>query len=161
MSKKDLSKESQVSLDYIEPHSGMRVIQREDGRLRVTMDCFDAGKTEQSHKDGTDINYILMQHVKAGVKPALADHEFIDFTKMPDYQTCLNTVLSIDGYFDQLPIKVKEAFKQDPALLMDAIKDPTQRGRLIELGVLNANTSLIEGSPSSGTGETPVAPSGA
>lgn len=125
---------------YID-HAGHLVEIRSDGSRRVSLGFDgDAGCTEQSHKEFADISYILNQHIKqTGSLPQLMPGQFQDLTSLPDYQTCLNTVLQIDDLFDSLPVKVKEEFGQDPVRFTRSLSDPMQRDRLIELGVLDAS----------------------
>ncbi|QXP08451.1 MAG: internal scaffolding protein [Arizlama microvirus] len=119
--------------------SGHDVIIRANGSRRVSLSFEnDPGLTVQNHKDSCDITNILAGHIRMGDMPPMPESVFTDLTNMPDYQTCLNTVMAIDDIFDNLPPKVKIAFEQNPAALMAAVEDPTQRDRLIELGVFTA-----------------------
>jgi hypothetical protein len=153
MSKRDLSEACKV---VVRDHSGHDVWIRPNGTREVQLSFVgDPGKTEQSHKDICEISYILGQHAKAGLKPALMPHDVLDLTALPDYQTCLNSVLKIDDLFDTLSVDIKSEFDHDPARLMAALRDPSQEGRLVELGVLNARVKPTEGIPPVDEGKTP------
>lgn len=105
----------------------------------------DPGKTEQSHAHACSITNIIAQHVRAGLPLDMPQSEFIDLTVVPDYQTALNTVMAIDDMFESLPSRIRNAFDNDPALLLQAMSDPSQRVRLTELGVLNVMDDVVAG----------------
>lgn len=116
------------------------------GRRRVFIDFSnDPGLTEQSHKDSCDITYILSQHVRMGGIPPMPEQAFQDFTNVPDYQTCLNTVLQINTLFEQLPLEARVAYDHNPAKFMAAVEDPMHRDTLIKLGVFKPKDGASEG----------------
>lgn len=117
-------------------HGGNDVYIRSNGTRSVTLSFIgDPGLTVQSHKESCDIGYIVDSHLRLGGVPPMPESAFNDFSEMPDYQTALNTVMAIDELFSNLPIKIKSHFDNNPAALMAAVEDPSQRDTLIELGV--------------------------
>lgn len=133
-----MAKNSNHLTSWVES-SGHIVTKRDNGTLDVSLSFEgDPGKTEQSHKDSTDISYLLNNYVQSGEQPKIPEQVFQDFSDLPDYQTCLNIVKDIDHLFNSLPIEVKSAYDQNPALFMQAVEDPAQRERLVALGVFNA-----------------------
>lgn len=118
--------------------------QRSDGSHRVRL-IFqgDPGRTIQSYKESTDITKILERHLRQGVIPPMPESEFQSFVGLPDYQTCLNTVIKAQDLFSQLPISIKAHFDNDPELLMKAVEDPSRRNELIELGVFKPNDENV------------------
>lgn len=146
---------SKKNIDSWIDHAGNVCTRRPDGSLDVSLSFKgDPGLTEQSHKELCDIEYIINRHIGAGntlVVPPEAREVFQDFTMIPDYQECLNIVDSIDQTFATLPAKVRGAFDHRPALLMDALNDPTQWDRLVSLGILEAKKPVQGDSSTDGS----------
>lgn len=111
-----------------------------DGRPREVIDCSkDELLTEQHHLQACDINVIMASYEKTGQVPVYSNMQplYEDFTMVADYQSALNAVISAEEAFMSLPANVRSAFDNNPALLIEAINDPTQRDRLIGLGLIN------------------------
>lgn len=147
MTKKNFSAsridDEQPVSSYIEEHTGMIVELYPNGRKRVRMDFSnDPGVTDPSFLQSCDLEHLISLHVQSGQSFTLPESELVDFTQMPDYQTALNTVIKIDEYFSHLPVSVKQAYDNNPALLMAALDDPSQRDRLIQLGVFKPMEGL-------------------
>lgn len=107
-----------------------------DGRRRVSLDFSnDPGCTEQSHKSMCDLEMIINRHLMSGGLPPLPESTYVDLTNLPSYQEALNVVLTIESTFEQLPLKVRDAFGHDPEAFMAALHDPANKDHLIELGV--------------------------
>lgn len=139
------------SNSYIEA-SGHTVTKRPNGTLDVSLSFVnDPGRTEQSHANACDISYILAQHVRAGVSPQVPEGVFNDLTQIVDYQTALNVVDSIHSIFESLPLKVRVAYDHNPSLFMQAVEDPSERDKLVELGVF-----MTKDGHSSGEGKPEV-----
>lgn len=118
-----------------------------NGKRRVYLDFSDCPiLTEQSHKESCDIRNILSQHLRLNSMPPMPEAVFTDLSDLPDYQTCLNTVMSIDSIFQSLPSGVRTAFNGDPAALMAAVEDPAQRDKLVALGVFKPSEGVVKGS---------------
>lgn len=139
---------SKSSVLPVKEFSGHMVLVRPDGSKRVYLD-FSNEKciTEQSHLGQTDVGYLVNQFLRSGQPAPLMDGVFNDYTDMPSYQECLNMVQDIDHIFENLPIAVKTAFDQSPALFMQALEDPSQRERLTELGVFERKDALLNEVP--------------
>lgn len=137
-----LASEMIVGDSYVDS-AGNLVTKRANGTLSVKAPL-PSGKcrVEKSHAAGTDISTILNAYVRSNVPIQMPPTVFNDFTQIPDYQSCLNAVNSIDDYFSALPSKVRAAFDHRPSLLMDALNDPSKRDMLIELGVLEPSTAV-------------------
>lgn len=109
------------------------ITKRDNGRLRVQLDFVgDPGKTEQSHKDSTDITYMINQHVRMGGSFELPPAALQDYTGIPTYQEALNTVMEMDDLFNNLPLPIREAYGHDPAKLAQALEDPSQKLKVME-----------------------------
>lgn len=121
------------------------------GRKRVFVDFSnDPGLTEQSHSPMTDITAIVNYHTRMGGIPPMPESTFVDLTQTLPYQEALNSVLQINSLFENLPLKARVAYDHNPALFMAAVEDPSQRDRLIELGIFNPKVEEPLASPAPG-----------
>ena len=75
----------------------------------------------------------------------MPETQFNDLTNIPDYQTALNAVNSIESLFEQLPLQVRVEYGHDPVLFMDAVHDPSQRDKLVSLGVFEPMEGPVAG----------------
>jgi phage internal scaffolding protein len=119
----------------------------------------DQGVTKQSHKDECDVNQILARYERTGVVTHLAKGipQFADVSQIGDYHSALEQVRQADEFFMGLPAKVRSAFDNDPALLLDAVHDPAQRDKLEKLGLLEIIPvkDVDSGSDATGVAATP------
>lgn len=137
-------------------HAGNIVQIFESGRKRVMLDFTgDPGLTEQAHKDQCDIVNLINSHLRFGGIPPMPESTFVDLTNMPSYSEALNTVLKIDDIFEQLPLKVRDAYGHDPVIFMDALHDPMQRDKLVELGIFNPMDGVDAGGAPPASNNTP------
>lgn len=97
----------------------------------------DPGLTEQSHAESCDINHIMASYIKSGQVPVMANQvpRYDDFSSVKDFHSALNLVIQGEEAFAQLPANVRKEYDHDPANFLIALEDPTQRAKLIELGV--------------------------
>lgn len=98
----------------------------------------DPGLTEQCHRDECDINRIMANYAKTGQVPVYTSKvpQYSDFTQVVDYQTALNLVMDAQDSFYELPAEVRSEYENDPAKFLQALDDPAQKEKLIDLGVL-------------------------
>ena len=100
-----------------------RVAQSFEGQKSMTI---------QSDRTRSDIESILNQGI-AAVDPR--QMSFFDVSDMPDFRGVRDAINSAYNSFDNLPAKVRKEFENDPANLIDALADPEQNDRMIELGI--------------------------
>lgn len=97
----------------------------------------DPGLTEQSHRDSCDINRIMANYEKTGLVPvnssAVPRHG--DFTYAGDYHEAMNMLIAAQDSFMDLPAHVRKEYDNDPARFLDALEDPTEKAKLVALGV--------------------------
>lgn len=107
-------------------------------RRRVSLDCGDQVITKQSHKEECDIHNILRQYSRTGVIQHIQKGKasYDDLPDAVDYQSALNIQLEASAAFAQLPARVRDSFRNDPAQLLLALQDPAQADRLRDLGLL-------------------------
>ena len=96
--------------------------------------------TQQSSKDSCDINSILKRYRKTGVISHFrADGgSYEDMPPSMDFHEAVNLVMEAQAGFDALPATVRSEFGNDPAKFLDFLKDPDNRPRAIELGLIDA-----------------------
>lgn len=102
----------------------------------------------QDEKVVSDINYIVSRYAdgKSGVVTLDlgADSSTLvygDATLPGDYSTALELVQSVTQEFYDLPAKVRAEFGHDPMNLINALADPVQKERLIDLRLLSPDPS--------------------
>ncbi len=98
--------------------------------------------TDQSQYKDTDINNIVRRYQTTGLldSPGTVPFETLqygDATLLPDYQTALDLVNSVQEEFSSLPSEVREKFGHDPMQLLDALQDPTKKEMLQDIGLLS------------------------
>ena len=122
---------------------------------QVGLEFTEPSMTEQHFKDECDINNIVATYQQTGVLPS-GDRQplFGDFADFPQ------DLMSAQHYFDeaqdrfmQLDANIRKEFGNNPAMLLDFIRDEKNRDRAIELG-------LIERPPAVQQQETKVSSSG-
>ncbi len=116
-----------------------------DGRGRPRVQTTDFGKslTVQSDADQANIQKILEKYEAVGLIDHLVDVElqYGDISELTDYADAMRQVSEAEGKFMTLPSKVREVFKHDVAIWLDAANDglsDIQRAQLKKLGVLEA-----------------------
>ncbi len=110
--------------------------------------------TDQSQYKDTDINNIVRKYQVTGLldSPGSVPFETLqygDATLLPDYQTALDLVNSVESEFSSLPSEVREKFGHDPMQLLEALQDPTKQQMLQDVGLLSkpADPKLVPTNP--------------
>lgn len=113
-------------------------------------------RTKQADGPGTDINFIVNQYARSGVLPTMMPPQFGDATMFTSIQDALSLMSEAGAYFASLPSKVRERFKNDPALFVMAANDPAATPVFVELGLMPAPKEEpgAAGASGSGTGGT-------
>lgn len=104
---------------------------------RVQLDCGSELITEQWHKSECDINTILKQYQKTGIIAHInkSHGEYADLPDQMDFQAALALVQEASSAFSTLPSVVRDRFNNSPASFLLALRDPSQRAYLEEVGV--------------------------
>lgn len=122
-------------------------------RHKVTVDCHLPKKTEQSHANSVDINYIVAQFHKTGMMPqALKKPQYLDNTNPPTLIDAFYAVQDAREAFENLPAKVRALMGNDPSQLENFISDEENHDILIKHGVLikKDKTADMEAQPKKG-----------
>lgn len=106
--------------------------------VRVALDFTGTvSMARQSHKQEADINFIVGRYMRGGGLPQVRGAFYGDVSDVPsDYREALDVVQRSREAFMQLPAKVRARFENDPAEVLDFIRDPANRDEAIELGLL-------------------------
>nr|QJB18751.1 MAG: internal scaffolding protein [Microvirus sp.] len=122
--------------------------------------------TLQQFMEECDIRGILSHFEKTGIlKTRDGNPIYGDFTKIPDFQSAMNTVILANDTFMQLPAAVRDRFQNDPARLMEFLGDPSNQAEAVKLGLAEAPLETApepsiapEGSPTGSEEPVPPAP---
>lgn len=99
--------------------------------------CLDESRTEQEHAEEADINYIADRFMRTGEAPQVLNLPTEgDFEGIFDFQTAMNTIAQAKQEFMTLPAKVRTRFGNDPAQLLEFVKDKNNRDEAIKLGFI-------------------------
>lgn len=125
---------------------------------RVHPDLHGESMTKQSFKDECDIHNILAAYKRTGMIEHIMRHEprFDDLPDDVDYQSNLNIVMEAQENFARLPARLRAEFGNDPGRFLQALQDPKNAERFIELGLLERPTSTVPSASSSVPSQPPT-----
>lgn len=94
--------------------------------------------TKQSEKDACDINRIMRRYEATGMLEHTSRIQgvFSDVSDAVDYQSALHVVDSATNAFYSLSAKVRKRFNNNPAELLDFVRNPANRKEALDLGLL-------------------------
>lgn len=135
------------------------IIKRENGSLRILMHCEGESETRQEFAKETDINTIMKRYEKTGQITHLASRIpwYGDATEITDYKSAWDAVIQAQEAFEELPARIREKFENDPQKLIEALQDPQQEEKLVELGVLEKKSVPSNPQEPGKTSEAPAA----
>lgn len=111
-------------------------------RVRVTLDT-GPGKTEQSHKKDTDMNYILRGYQKTGLIRHAKEHAGkYDDIAVQDFQEAIFIVTNAQRQFDELPSNIRKRFGNNPAEFLEFVQNPENKAEMQTLGILQGNDGI-------------------
>jgi len=94
--------------------------------------------TKSEFKNECDINVIMKKYQKTGVLPIGIENNgvYLDVSDVPTYQDCLNTVISAQNAFNELPSALRKRFGGDIERYLEYVNDPKNVSEMIELGMI-------------------------
>lgn len=97
-----------------------------------------SGKTKQSFKDESDINFILARFKRTRVIDWVDKYpaRYGDATGY-DFQDALNIVVKGREAFAALPASIRSRFANDPAQFLDFVHDKANEEEMRKMGLLN------------------------
>jgi len=112
-------------------------------RPKVVFDVKDPlsrSVTNQSDKDGADINKIMERYEKTGLLPDFGRTPcYGDFSGILDYHALQNTLAKASEAFDLLPAGIRFRFGNDPANLIDFLHNTDNDEEAVKLGLKDAS----------------------
>lgn len=118
------------------------VLPEEALRQCTTVDCsVEPSRTKQSFAQEADINFLMDRFMSTGYFPSVEElggpqAMFGDFSEGISYMEALERVRAADEGFRSLDAKVRDRFRNDPALLLEFLSDPANRGEALKLGLV-------------------------
>lgn len=131
-------------------------------KKKVLKVCED-GRTKQSFKQECDVNFVIQRYKNTGVLPRLTALKAMygDVTEV-DFQRAQDVVLRAEDAFAQLPSKLRQRFKNDPAEFLAFVGDSRNVDELVDLGICSRREVAQHGAGSApGGGGAVSAGSGA
>lgn len=105
---------------------------------------FAKSKTQQSHKDGCDINRLVRLYSTGAIKmDPLSPDDFRESGDMT-YHEAHNFVKQIEEKFEELPAKVRAEFQNDPSEFHKFIQNPENLERITDQGVLSEHDLKVK-----------------
>lgn len=100
------------------------------------------GRTHQSFKDETNVNFIVDRYAKTGLwgsmlKSGTSVPLFGDFTNVPDFVESMQRIAQAHADFDALPSKLRKRFNNRPEELLEFLSDKNNRAEAEALGLVN------------------------
>lgn len=96
--------------------------------------------TKQEFKKQCDINHIVASAKRNGqelLQPVeILESVGMDLTQLPDYATALNQVILAEEAFQGLDAKIRRKFNDNPANLIEFLKDPSNKEEGQKLGLI-------------------------
>lgn len=108
----------------------------------------DEGMTQQQFVESSDINNIMARYVKTDVLDHVKKYEekYGDTTSL-DLHESLNIIKEANEMFADLPSKVRNRFKNDPAEFLDFVQDDANAAEAYELGLTNTKPPIPPDKP--------------
>lgn len=128
--------------------------------MRVTTPGGGEVRTKQADKLDCDINAIMRRYAASGVlgHSRNLDGVYGNFENAEDYHTHMTRIRAAEEHFMTLPAEVREACKNDPAVLVDIATNPERQG---EFESLSSILGLEPPTPDPENPSEPVPPAAA
>lgn len=125
------------------------------GSTKLVMDSSKC-LTQQSSAEECDINLIVAKAKRGGDISHLNTREpmYGDFRNLPDLRSAKLMVMQAEAAFMSLDAFVRQRFDNDPAVLLDFLKDPANRDEAVKLGLVKAPLVPVDSAPVKGSSDT-------
>lgn len=113
--------------------------------------------TKQIFKDECNINNIMAKFERTGAIDHYAKYapHYGDATNV-DLQDALNTVISAQEMFDELPATLRKRFSNDPGEFLDFVQNPENQEEMYELGLKVDKRAVVRQNVSQRRTDIPV-----
>ena len=104
------------------------------GGIKRDKDGVPVNKTEQHHRDLSDVNNIIKKYRRSGVieHGNAGEPVYLDCTGL-DYRTMMDKLVRVQRTFNQLPAKERQRFGNDPSLYLMELERLEQEKKLNEV----------------------------
>lgn len=128
-------------------------------KLRVALTFPEQGREKQSFKEECDINNIMRRFSVTGVLDHVNQRQPM-WGEVPDLDFAGAMAIVVDARerFEQLPALVRDRFNNDPAKLLEFIRDPANRDEGVKLGLFRPKEAPAAPPPVSPTGTPSATP---
>ena len=144
-------------MSFAHPHYGK--YKNPADRPAITRPTLDTGKglTKQSHRDETNINYIMKKYQQTGIIDFVAKHkpEYMSVTDT-DFQNAMITVQAASEAFADLPSTLRKKFNNSPTEFLEFVHNPANIEEMYDLKL--ANRPAPKPAPAKPAPETPATP---
>ena len=109
--------------------------------IKVTVNCSnDKIRTQQQFKEECDINQIVKRAKRGeGIINKFMDHKdkmiYGDFSKVNTFEQAQQVMIEAEEAFMELPARVRDRFKNEPAELLSFVQDDKNREEAEYLGL--------------------------
>ncbi|WNK14631.1 MAG: internal scaffolding protein [Microvirus sp.] len=105
------------------------------------LECKDETRTQQHFAEEVDINTIVERFGITGQTPTgVRMPTYGDFTEANDFHSSLNAIVQAKEAFDQMPVKVKQRFNNDPEQFVEFCSQEENRTEAEKLGLVQPKT---------------------
>lgn len=111
--------------------------------------------THQEFKQECDINFIVRRCAAGLMSPPVAPEPVcVDVSDVPaDYQECLDRIFAANERFAALPSRIRDRFANDPARMLEWMRDPANFDEGVKLGLFAKPARVEEPAPASAPAE--------
>lgn len=105
---------------------------------RLSIDCSKDGRTQQHFQEQCNINTIVEKARKTGLLSHVNSRipQYADVSKIPDYMQAMEIIIKADNAFYSLDAKTRERFANDPANMVEFLRDPKNYDDAVKLGLV-------------------------
>lgn len=97
---------------------------------------FEQTRTEQSHSQQCDMNYILRDYARTGIfKHSHKNQGRYDDVSNIDFQTAQNIVADSKSLFESMPALVQQQFNHETGKFLEFCRNPENGAAMQELGI--------------------------
>lgn len=132
---------------------------RPNGSKRVYTNNTLPSKTDQQWKEDCDVNTIIAKFRKTGHVSHVAKGtgRYADVSAIPDLLDAMEQVHAAKHAFQMQPAKVRNYFSNSPNNMLEFLKDPNNKEKAIELGLIDKPEVIVAPPPEKTPAPTPTA----
>jgi phage internal scaffolding protein len=131
----DLLKKQKVDIKSLK--EGKNIIELPNGKRKIfTLNSLES-MTDGSLKDEVDTKNIVKKYKQTGMVSHVSNMQgtFSDVSAIPDYFTIMSKMKQAEEEFSHLPSQIRKKFDNDPAKMIDWLKDPKNDKEAVQLGL--------------------------